>query len=72
MTLASNAGDNGFWKTEFTKWLNRVKPADILDLEWKDIVTEWQREPDVNNRDFKKVFNNSKRATKYANFFGYT
>ena len=72
MTLASNARDQGFWRGEFTKWLNRANPADISDRIRRDIVSDWQTESDVNKRDFKKVFNNSQRATKYAEFFGYT
>lgn len=71
MTLASNARDGGLWKTEFTNWLNGVRSVDISDLEWKNIVTEWQREPDASKRDLGKLFNNRIYATKYANYFGY-
>jgi hypothetical protein len=71
MTLASNARDEGLWKTEFTNWLNGVRSVDISDLEWKNIVTEWQREPDASKRDLGKLFNNRIYATKYANYFGY-
>lgn len=71
MTLDSNARDGGLWKAEFKKWLNGVKPVDISDLDWKNIVTEWQREPDASKRDLEKLFSNRTYATKYANYFGY-
>ena len=71
MVLNPDASDE-FWIWEFTNWLNGTKPTEVSDTDWSAMLSDWQSEPDKTKRDLKELFNNTKYATKYANFFGYT
>lgn len=69
MILNPNA-TNRIWIEEFTAWLNTVKIGEITDNRWRDIVSAWQGRKEE-ERDLKKLFDNSIYATTYANYFGY-
>ena len=78
MVLNPNISGDKFWIQEFTKWLNeRAEKSDYSSAPsvWQDMINDWKKQDpnDKTKRDLQKLFGtNSRYATAYANFFGYT
>jgi len=73
---SSTASNGGFWKNQFTDWLNeRMSRSDYDDAPegWKNMINDWKNLPSE-DRTLKALFDISghNHARTYANFFGYT
>ena len=74
MTLnPRTSANNGFWITEFTKWLNEMakNPSEVIDKTWTDIVNTWKWLSDnESSRSLKNLFENNPTYIKaYRDLF---
>ncbi len=77
MTLnPATAKNDEFWINDFKQWLNdRVDRNDYSDApqEWQKLINDWKNlDSDKSKRTLKELFDRSKHANTYANYFGYT
>ena len=73
LTLNAQTSSSKVWIDVFTNWLNERAEKDdyaTAPSEWKDMIWDWKKY-DKDKRDLQKLFNNTRYATAYANFFDY-